>query len=79
MSAVDVSIQGTGFFAIQGRSVEGIEFVNDRVYGGENGVAYSDDQNMTCDIAQGAYEDGLIVAVNGREYMGDNVAGPEIE
>lgn len=67
----DIEINGNGFYSIQAVSDAGQEWVSEYVDLAENGLAYSDDTRMTADIAEGAFNDGLAVAVNGREYIGN--------
>ncbi len=75
----DIRIEGQGMYQIAGITPAGQEFVDGPIKGAENGVAYSDQTDMTMDIAEGARDNGLVVAVNGREYLGDNIAGEEVQ
>lgn len=67
----DIQIDGQGFYTISGVSREGKVWVNKLVQNAEHGQALTDDSRFASDIADGAHEDGLEVAVNGRLYAGN--------
>ena len=67
----DIEITGHGFYSISAASKRGTNWMK-QVDGFDGRTAYSDQTGMTQDIVDGAYRDGLTVAVNGRTYLGNN-------
>lgn len=67
--AIDVSIDGQGFYQLTAGTAAGRQFMK-RVEGSFDGLAYCDDTRMARDIADGAFELGLHVTVNGVAYQG---------
>jgi hypothetical protein len=77
--AVDLTINGRGIYAIQSLSAQGrrwlIDNVPDRF---DDELAYSDDTRCTQDIAEGATNDGQVVAVNGYLYLAGGARGEAV-
>ena len=74
MSEYDVEIDGgNGFYAISGVSRDGQEFIDENVQDAQNGIAHCDNSGYTQDIAEGALESGLSVAINGWAYLGNGI------
>ncbi len=71
----DISIEGQGIFTIQGQTDAGWDWIAENVNDAEDGVAHSDDQNYTQEIAEGATADGFAVAVNGCPYVAGGARG----
>ena len=76
----DISIEGSGFFQINGLTDAGRDWLSENVPDARDcvDVAHSDDQRMTEDIAEGATGDGLIVSVNGFQYLPGGTRGEEM-
>jgi hypothetical protein len=65
-TAVDIHIFGRlGFYTIFGISEDGRAWVTGNVQEAINGTGWCDDTSWTQDIANGATDAGLVVAVNG--------------
>lgn len=75
----DLDIEGNGFYRIHGRTKKGGSWICDNVpLASEahrdmvgNWHAHSDDTRLTSELANGAFEDGLRVRINGKRYIGD--------
>jgi hypothetical protein len=67
----DIAINGQmGFYTIIVESTKGKRW-SKRIQGFDGHAAYCDDTRMTEDIADGAFDAGLRVSVNGRRYVGN--------
>lgn len=66
----DIDIDGQGFYQITPNTKRAIEWMK-LVQGFDGHVTHSDDTRMTQDIADGAFDDGMRVRVNGRHYLGN--------
>lgn len=75
---IDVSIEGRGFYSITGESKRGRTWINRNVQGSASGAVCSDDTGMTQDIAEGATDAGLRVAVNGYLYISGGARGEKV-
>ncbi|HEY6766623.1 MAG TPA: hypothetical protein VI386_17830 [Candidatus Sulfotelmatobacter sp.] len=67
----DIEILGKGFYAITHNTDAGKEWMY-QVDGFDGIGTYCDDARLVQDIADGAVNDGLIVGINGRQYLGSN-------
>jgi hypothetical protein len=65
----DLVIAGRGFYMISACSKRGARFMQ-KVEGADGNIAYSDQTDLTQDIADGALAEGLKVSVNGAHYLG---------
>jgi len=63
----DITIDGRGFYQIVAQTARGQRFMR-QVQEAERGIAYCDDTRLTQNIADGAVDAGLRVAVNGAAY-----------
>lgn len=73
----DIDINGKGFYSIHSRTKAGHSWIHDNVPDAHRDMAggwhaYSDSTNMTQDIADGAFDAGLRIRINGRCYLGNN-------
>jgi hypothetical protein len=72
----DISIHGRGFYALFGVSDQGKEWLTSNV--DDEGIPYTDSMQYAVDIAEGATVDGLVVDVNGFEYLAGGRRGEAI-
>lgn len=72
-TAVDLRIDGQGFYTITAETPAGVEWYTENVEDGE--LPYSDSTQYVEDLAEGATKDGLIVAVNGFVYLAGGLRG----
>lgn len=66
-TAVDLRIDGQGFYAITAETSAGLEWYGKNVE--DEGMPYSDSSQYMEYLAEAATEDGLTVAVNGFIYI----------
>ena len=71
--AVDIRIDGQGFYQITAETSAGVEWYRENVE--DEGLPYSDSTQYMEDLAEAATEDGLTVAVNGFIYLAGGLRG----
>jgi hypothetical protein len=71
---------GAGLFLIQAVSPGGLDWMSDHLPDADQpGLAYCDQTAYTQNIAQGATNDGIAVAVDGYLYLDGGLRGEKIE